>query len=177
MQPLGLHDAQIGDDLVTRLQGYDIARYDVGGIDGQASAVADDHGPGRQHLTDGGQGIFGLALLDEADQGVDHHHPDDHRRVDPVLQGEGDQCRCQQNIDQDVVELAQQAYQRTAWFGLGQTVWAVFGQPARSVLNTQACGMAGEVLQNLVRRLRMPGPRSPGFGLTLGTHGASADSA
>jgi hypothetical protein len=51
-----------------------------------ALAVAQHDGARRQHPADGVHRLLGLALLDEADDGVDEHHGEDHAGVDPVIE-------------------------------------------------------------------------------------------
>ncbi len=76
--------------------------------------VAQHHGVRRQHLADGGHGRFGLAFLDEADDGIDQDHAQNHGGVDAMTQRAGDRGRNQQQVDQNIVELQQEAHERPA---------------------------------------------------------------
>jgi hypothetical protein len=79
-------EAQVGGHLVACLQQHDVAGHQLLGGHSAPLPVAQHQRPGREHVADGVQGLLGLALLDEADDGVDEHHAEDHTRVHPVLQ-------------------------------------------------------------------------------------------
>jgi hypothetical protein len=54
------------------------------GVYDEAAPVAYDGCLERQHSPNGVHGLFGLALLDKTDGGIDHHHRKDHPSIDPV---------------------------------------------------------------------------------------------
>ncbi|MCY1536556.1 hypothetical protein D9M68_720160 [compost metagenome] len=83
-----------------------------------------------KHGADGIERGFGLAFLDEADDGVDQHGGEQHAGVDPVTEDGGDYCRAEHHVEQDIVKLHQQPHQRAAALGRGEAVGAVFGQAA-----------------------------------------------
>jgi hypothetical protein len=124
-QVLHLQQPQVGRHAVARSQQHQIAGHQVGGIDVLAPAVAQHHRMRRQHRADRVQRRLGLALLDEADDGVDHHRGQQHAGVDPVAQHRGDGRGAEHHVQQHVVELRQQAHQRPA---LGRAA-----QPVRPV--------------------------------------------
>ncbi len=116
-QVLDPQQPQIGRHPVPGFQEDHVARYEVGGVDLVPLAVAQNRCVAGQHGAHGLEGTLGLALLDEADDRVDHHHTHDHGRVDVVLQPGRDRGRGQQHVDQRVVELQEEAQERSppAW--------------------------------------------------------------
>jgi hypothetical protein len=83
-QVAGLDQAQVGGDLVSRRPAAPSRR--APGPRRRSPAA----GPSRmtvalerEHVADGVQGLFGLALLDEANQGVDEHHAQDDAAYPP----------------------------------------------------------------------------------------------
>ena len=89
-QVAGIREAHVGRDLVAGLQDDDVAGHQLGGREAHALAVAHDrglggHGP-RQRL----DGLDRLGFLEIADDGVDHHHPEDDPGIDPLAQGRRD---------------------------------------------------------------------------------------
>ena len=66
-------------------QQHDVARHQLlGGQHDPAPAVAQHRRLQRQHVADRLERPLGLALLDEADQRVDHDDAEDHAGIDPV---------------------------------------------------------------------------------------------
>jgi hypothetical protein len=55
-----------------------------------------------------------LPSWNEADEGVDEHHAEDHAAIHPVPERSGDAGGAEQHIDQDIVELQQETSQRAA---------------------------------------------------------------
>lgn len=112
MQALDPDQTHISRDLVTRLQMDDIAGHDVFGGDFDFTPGPLDDGGKRKHISDCFKRAFGPAFLHKTDDGVDHHHRQNDRRVDPVRQGRRDEGRQQQDINQHIVELGQKPDQR-----------------------------------------------------------------
>jgi len=120
-----LQQAQIGRHLVARGQQHDIAGHQFAGIDLHPLAVAQDRGAGRQQLANAVERRRRLAFLDETDHRVDQHGGEDHRGIDPVAEQGGDHRGERHDVEQDVVKLPQEAYQRPARLDAGQLVGAV----------------------------------------------------
>ena len=110
----GLVDAQfafpeqsdIGGHLVAGLDQDEVARYQLIGADGAFAALADHLGLGVHHGAQALQGGFGLGLLYESDDGIDHHDGEDDDRIDVLAQRGGHDTGYQQHVDQGMVELA-----------------------------------------------------------------------
>ena len=78
-----------------------------------------------QHGADGRQGALGPPLLDQSDRGVDYHHTEDYRGVEPVAKHGGDHGRSKQHQDQRAVELVQHTPQQAARWYRRQCVWTM----------------------------------------------------
>ena len=154
----GLHHAQgsgrdqagIGTDLVALAQDEDVAHHELGGGDDQPRAVAQHRGGRLGHGGQGGDGVSGLVLLDEPEDGVEGHDGDDddgvHRHALGALQDPGDggdDDGGQQEVDERVVELAQEAQPGGCRRLGGQLVGAVGGQAVGRGLRAQAAGGVG----------------------------------
>ena len=64
---------------------------------------------GVDHGADRLQRPFGPAFLDEADDGVDDDHGQDHRGIDIMPDRSGEHGRAEQHIDQEIVKLPEEA--------------------------------------------------------------------
>ncbi len=146
---------RIGRHPVAGGQQHHVARYQAFGVQRLALAVAQDQGMQRKHVADGVQRVGRLALLDETDQRVDHHRQEDYRTVHPEAEQRGDQRGEQHHVQQDVVELPQQAQQRPLAFRRGQPVVAVRRQAAGGLVRVQAGGGAVQSFQHPLRRAGM----------------------
>ena len=133
-----LQQPQIGGHLVARLQQHDVPGDEFRAVHRYPQAVAQNVGPGREHLPDRGHRRFGLAFLEEADRRIGQHDRQDHPGVHPVLQRPGDHRRADEDVDQHVVELSREAQQRTARLHLGQPIGPVGRQSARSFVRGQS---------------------------------------
>ena len=148
----GLDQAQVGRYAVARAQAHDVARHQVVGLDLGPLTVAPGMGMHREHLADAGERLLGLALLDEADDGVDDHHAEDDAGVDPVAEGGGDRRGAEQHVDEHVVEVLEEALQQPVPGRLGQAVGADLGEAARGLVRGQARRAAVQRRQDLVGR-------------------------
>lgn len=124
-QFLHLHQAQVGRHSVAGDQQHAVARHQLGGVYLPAVAAAHHGGVRGQHGADGIQRGFGLAFLDEADDGVDHHGGEQHAGIDPVPEDGGDHRRAEHHVEQDIVELHQQPHQHATTLGRGEAVGTV----------------------------------------------------
>ena len=108
-------------------------------------------------LADGIERDLRLALLHEADDGVDQHDAEDDETVDPVAERRRHGGRREQHVDQEVVELEEEARERPALPRRGKAVRAVFQQPVTGLLRGQTAGRrAVKLCQQLVRRPGVP---------------------
>ncbi len=155
MEVLRFEQPQVGRHPVAGGQQHHVARYQAFGVQRLALAVAQDQGMQRKHVADGVQRVGRLALLDETDQRVDHHRQEDYRTVHPEAEQRGDQRGEQHHVQQDVVELPQQAQQRPLAFRRGQPVVAVRRQAAGGLVRVQAGGGAVQSFQHPLRRAGM----------------------
>ena len=57
---------------------------------------------------DGFQRFHRFAFLDKSDDGVDEHDASDDTCIDPMAEKRRDNCRTDQNVEQDIVELRQE---------------------------------------------------------------------
>jgi hypothetical protein len=101
----------------------------------------------REHVADGVQGLFGLALLDEANQGVDEDHAQDDARIHPLPQQGGDPGGAQQHIDEDIVDLQQETHQGPALPGGREAIGAETGQAFLGLSLRQALPPGAEFLE------------------------------
>ena len=104
----------------------------------------------RQHLADALERLLGLALLDEADDGVDDHHAEDDAGVDPVAEGRRDRGGAEQHVDEHVVEVLEEALEQSFPGRLRQAVGADFGEAACGLVRAQALGAGTEMGEHLV---------------------------
>ncbi len=157
LQAARADQAQVGRHAVARLQQDDVARHDGLGRNGGAAAVAEHRGTWVDHAADRGQGVLGPALLDEADDGVDQDHRQDDRRVDDVTQKGGDQRRTQEDVDQQVVDLAGQPGEHGAPRRCRQPVGAMAAQARLRFDRVQTLRARGQLGHGLGGIERVPG--------------------
>ena len=82
------------------------------GRDHARLAAAQGAGLGGEHVADGVQRLLRLALLDEAEQGVDEDTtPRMIAGVDPQAQHQLGEAGAEQDVDEDIVELGEEAHQ------------------------------------------------------------------
>ena len=151
-QVVGIEQPHIGGQAVARGQLHHIAGHQVGGIQVGGVAIAQHHRVRAEQVADGLQRRLGLAFLHKPDHRIQHHHGGNHARVHPVAHESGDGGGRHQYVQQQVVELAQQAHQRTGSGRRGQAVGAVgrqallglgLGQPLRRGGQRGQCGIGG----------------------------------
>ncbi|MNF58306.1 hypothetical protein D3C84_398580 [compost metagenome] len=170
-QVSGFQQAQVRRHAVAGFQQHQVARHQFLCRHLAHFAIALDPAVQGEQLLDRAHGVFGLAFLDEADHGVDQHHTEDHCGIEPFAQGQGDQGGCQQHIDQQVVELQEEALQRPGAGPFRQAVGAEAGQAAFCLLRVQACRPAVQLLQADLDALGMP--IGGGWGAHVVLHGES----
>ena len=62
-----------------------------------------------KHIANALQRFFRITFLDMANQGIDHRDAEDHQGIDPVPHDRSQQRGCQQDVDQDIVEMGEEA--------------------------------------------------------------------
>ena len=120
-------EAQVGRHLVPALDEDEVAGHDLGGRQPQLLAGADDGGLGGHGATQRLDGGDRPGLLQVADERVEEDDAEDHRGVDPLLEEEGDDRRDQQDEDERIGELHQEATQGAGALGRRQRVGAELG--------------------------------------------------
>ena len=141
---------QIGRNLIACFQQHDIARHQRLALDATALAVTQHICAGRQHLADGVHRLLCLALLNEADGGIGKHHRQNNQRIDDMIQKRRDDGGPDQDVNQNIMKLQQEAHEHAALPGLRKTVRAVSLEPRLGFRPTQA---RRRRLQSLKRRL------------------------
>ena len=79
----------------------------------------------REHVADRIERLLRLAFLDEAKQAVDDNDAEDDRGVEPQAHHQLDEAGGEQDVDEDIVELQQEAHQRAPLARGRQAVGAV----------------------------------------------------
>ena len=144
-----LEHPQIGRHLVTRLQKNNVTGNKVRAVHGNPPPIAQHRGLWCKHAPDRGHCRLGLAFLDEADHRVSQYDCQDHAGIHQVLQGPGHHRSADQDVDQHIVELPQEADHRPARPHLWQAVRPMRVQPQRSLGGGQAarrCGKTGKAI-------------------------------
>src|SRR5690606_9584089 len=101
--------------------------------------------------------FFGFPFLHIADDGICEHSRQDHSGIDVVTKEQRRDHRCKQEVDQRVVELREKADERVRSRTLGQFVWPMFLQAARSFLFRQSAASTSEGIEHLVDLPGVPG--------------------
>ena len=121
-QVLALEQPQIGRHAIARGEEDDVTDDQVFGFDTLPSTVPQCGRLRREHLANGIERFFRLALLHEADDRVDQHDDNDDARVDPLAEERGEQRGSNEDVDEDVVELLDEAAECAFPLLLGQAV-------------------------------------------------------
>ena len=167
-QTVALDQPQIGRNPIAGLQQNQITGHQNLGRQVPPVAIAANPRTRRQHPTDRLHRALGLALLDEADQGIDQHHGSDDRSIDRMPERDRRHCRSQQQMDQEIIELVQQATPGRPARRRRQGIAAEFDRSAFGFLGTEARLTADEVGNH---RIRTAGMRRLDLGKHLLGHG------
>ena len=109
-------------------------------------------------LLEGGEGLLGLPLGQEADGGVQHDDDQDGDRLDVLPEREGDGRGGEQEEDDQVLELCAEDRQRRATVELCEAVQPeLFESSGRLGLGQSACGIAPESHRGCGDGERVPG--------------------
>ena len=101
--------AAVGGDLVAGLERHDVAGNELLGGDVHALAVPAGVRMDQEHLLERGDALGGLALLVQAEDGVEHRQADDHDPGRPLLERDDADDRCaEQHELHEVAVLAEE---------------------------------------------------------------------
>jgi hypothetical protein len=125
---------QVGGHVVAGREQQHVAGHDLLHRHRHRLAAAQRLDLARAGLGQGLDGALRLALGDEADDAVDHHHAEDHRRVQHAAGGHRDAGGDRQQAHRQAVELADEDGDVGALLGGRQRVLAEAPQPLRSRL-------------------------------------------
>ena len=151
-------EADVGGDLVAEFEEHDVAWHERLRRDHRRLPVAQGSRFRREHVADRIERLLRPAFLKEAEQSVDDDDAEDDRGVEPQVHHQLDEAGGEQHIDKHIVELLQEAHERTALARGRQHVEAVFRLAARGFGLVEARGHAGlEPLDGLIGGQRVPG--------------------
>ena len=130
-QVLCVGEAEIGRHLVAGFEQHDVPRHQLVSRDHARLAAARRPGLGREHVANRVERLLGLAFLDEAEQRVEKHDPEDDPRIEPQAEHQLHEGGAEQHVDEDIVELGKEAYERPALLAFRQAVGTVLLQTGR----------------------------------------------
>ena len=84
------------------------------------------------------QRLLGLALLNETKQCIDDDDAGNDRCVEPKTEHQFDEARSEQDVNQDIVELQQEAHQWPALRTFRQSIWTVLRETARRLVGIES---------------------------------------
>jgi hypothetical protein len=131
-------EPEVGRHPIPRLDEHHVSRHEVGHRHAQPRAVAQDGRLRRDHVADRGERVLGLALLQEADDGVHEDDGEDHPGVDEVTKRGRRRRPRQQEVDERVVELGEEAQERVPPRAGRDRVRPVSSKPFGSFAGTQS---------------------------------------
>ena len=159
-QVLDLDKPDVRRDLVAGFEGHDIARHERFGRDHGGLPVAQGPRFRREHVADRIEGLLRPAFLDEAEQSVDDDDTEDDRGVEPQTHHQLDETGGDEDIDEDVLELHEEAHERAALARGRQQVEAILSLAAGGFDGVEARRhVALEPLDDLFRSEGMPRAR------------------
>jgi hypothetical protein len=101
------------------------------------------HRFGRQHVPYRVQRLLRFSLLNKAKQGVDNYDAQNHESIQPLTQQQLANRRREQHIDEDVIDLHEEAHERTPLASRRQPIWAILIQPCRNLVCSQTNVLIG----------------------------------
>ncbi len=144
-----LEQAQVGRDAVSRLQQHDVSRHEIRHIDRGSLSPSQRDGVGRQQRAHAVQRFLRPPLLHEADDGIDHHHQHDDRCVHRMPQQERRQSCRDQEIDQRIVKLHEEAPQGMHARGFGEAIGSILPQTRCRLFVRKTPWRGAEFVQHL----------------------------
>src|SRR5690606_16569711 len=109
-QAASLEQAQIRWHFVPRFEQHNVAGNQGLAFDAATIAIPKNRGFWSQHLANGVDSFFRLALLNKADDAVDDNHGNNDNRIDKMAEQRSDDGGSQQHIDENVMEMKQEAH-------------------------------------------------------------------
>ena len=165
LQRRRLQQPQVGGYPVAGPDTHDIADHQGGGVHHTPAVVAQRLSVQRLHVLKAGQRGRGATLLNESDDRGGHDDNADHREVDPVAADRLEYGSGDQNVDQHIVEVRQQATPGGLLGRFGKRVAAVSLEPSGCLSAGQTAGRGVQQLEHVLRGLC---PRF-GIGCRLGS--------
>ena len=143
-------------DSVTGFDQYDVARYQMGGIDLAAAVPTQNRGHGRQHPVQRRDRRLGAALLNKPDGGIYEDDGKDDECILGVTQRTGNGGGTDKDVDQQVMKLREKPPQRSRLPSTGQFIAAETGQSSRCFRFGQPAFDRIEPLHGGSNRLGLP---------------------
>lgn len=153
--------SEVCGDLVSGLQKNDISRNQFFRGDGFSSAISQsDRMQGKKRLQRF-QCPLGFAFMQKTDQGIDEYHAQNDGGIDPMSKSRRHRGRSQQDVNQNIVELHQEAAQRSSFTRGRQAIGteAEMGQTLRRFFRFKPGGMAVQSNGDFLGGKGMPGNR------------------
>ena len=134
-----LHQPHIGGDVVAGLQKNDVAHNEFPGGNHDLVSSTDDLGAGCGHLSQRGDGLFGLRFLNHPDHGIQDDDEHDGDGVDILAQEERNDRGNDQDDNEKIVELGQKQLEKTRPGLFGEFVGTMRSQAVFRLLMAEAC--------------------------------------
>jgi len=160
LQAVGLQQAELRGNFVACLQEHDVPGNQLLTVDSAALAAAQNRSARSQHPADGLHRFFGLAFLNETNDCVGNYYGKNHQRICHVIQQRRDDGGSEQHVNQDVVELQQEAGQGAAPRRFGKAVRSLAHEPRLRLTFAKTLGRRCQRYQRSFRRTVMPRPFS-----------------
>ena len=98
-QAVAFEEAEVGRYAVAGLEQDDVTGDEVGRVEGLLVSFAPHHGLGGKHGADRVEGLFRFALLDHANESVDHDDTENDTGVDPFIEKRGADRGGEKDVD------------------------------------------------------------------------------
>lgn len=137
---VGDEEAEVRGDAVAGLEEDEVAGDDVCGGEADFFSAAADGGFGEDEAVEGVDGFFGFGFLEVADDGVCEDDGEDDAAIDPFVEVCGDGDGGEEDVDEGLVELEEEALPCGGAAACGHGVWAEVGEAVGGVLGIEASG-------------------------------------
>ncbi len=155
MEVVDVEEAEIGRHAVAGLEQDHVAGNELRGGHAKLASSATHDGLGGDHATEGFDGLFRPAFLDEADDRVDQDHAEDDAGIDPLGQGRSDAHGGEEDVDQGLVELEEQAFPGGRSAATGDDIGTEALQPFPGFLGRKAVTQVAVEQAGRLRRLQV----------------------
>jgi len=113
-----------------------------------------------KHGADRVEGLFRFALLDHANESVDHDDTENDTGVDPLIENRGANRGGEKDVDQDVVELKKKTFEQAVTGRRGKLVGSVPGKQRGGLGRGEPIpGLRAEFGQDVLQFCSVPGHR------------------